>query len=208
MNCKCALVQSLWICSDHRSQMCGLQDHVSCAFIVRVTNAEERMQAYAARAALRHLSTSAAAIHGAESRTSSHAVNGSGGDANRGTADAAAAAAAQPRMLCTCVWLLGEFGDLLDAHGLQNTELEEGEEAWEPPGGAAECALACVTTLLAPEQPTEVCVALSRLHVRHIWAIANDLLPSLAVAGSFHVRMIKGGSVGVGDISVPWDVLA
>jgi hypothetical protein len=110
-----------------------LQDNVSRAFIVRVTNASPDMQAHAAQQSLRYLST--------------HLDTGSS------------------LLLCTCTWLVGEFGDLLDqvitaeaqaGEPKQAGEEEGAGEGWTPQGGAATCAIACLEELAKPSRSSEV----------------------------------------------------
>ena len=107
-----------------------MQDYVTCAFIVKVTNADADTQAYAARAALRTL----------------HAHR---------------TPAAPDQLVTTCVWLIGEFGDLLLLEGGEGGEDgdaggDAGEAAWVAPGGRAACAVECVQALAASGRSAQV----------------------------------------------------
>lgn len=101
--------------------MCAIQDNVSRAFVVRVSNSEAGMQAYVARQALRY---------GRDHLHSGSAL-----------------------LICTCVWALGEFGELLDGAA----PLLDGEEPWpSTPSTQAEAAAQLLDELSVAQRSGEV----------------------------------------------------
>lgn len=109
-----------------------MQDNVSRAFVVRISNSETDMQAYVARQALRF--------------GRDHLHSGSS------------------LLLCTCVWALGEFGELLDG----GAAVLEDEEDWAgPPATRGEAAAALLDDLTQAQRGTEVrCPAILGRRVR------------------------------------------
>eukprot|EP00892_Ulva_mutabilis_P011372 jgi/Ulvmu1/8607/UM046_0005.1 len=98
-----------------------LQDNVSRAFVVRVSNSDADMQAYVVRQALR--------------TGTQHRESGS------------------DLLLCTCVWALGEFGELLDGAA----PLLEDEVPWAgEPGGQAAAAAQLLEQLTQAQRSSEV----------------------------------------------------
>lgn len=62
-------------------------------------------------------------------------------------------------LLCTCTWLVGEFGDLLDQVVTDEVQAEKevGEaDGWTPQGGTAACAVNCLEELAKPTRSSEV----------------------------------------------------
>jgi hypothetical protein len=139
----------------------ALQDNVSRAFVVRVSNADSSIQGYTARQCLRILSD--------------HLTDGS------------------DHLLATCVWTLGEYGDLLKGDGLlegSQVELLEGEEHWAAPGGGHERLISCLQTLLKSHNSGEV-----RLHACSLMAMCVPLVNRQYAYGvEFLVATIPGNT--------------